>query len=94
MVWRVPPLSAPDPGRVLSDADLADCVAVQLFVERASAIEAGFTLRPDNARAIAGICARLGGLPLALELAAARVRILGVDQILERMDDSFGLLAG
>src|SRR5207244_12414915 len=66
-VWRVPPLQVPEPGRIVAAADLAECTAVQLFVERASAIEAGFALRPDNAAAVAGICSRLGGLPLALE---------------------------
>ncbi|MEV0678472.1 BTAD domain-containing putative transcriptional regulator [Actinosynnema sp. NPDC050436] len=78
-VWSVPPLELPD--------------AVRLFTARASAAAPGFAPTPDNQRAVAAICRRLDGLPLALELAATRVRALGVDTLLERLDDRFRLLA-
>ena len=68
--------------------------AVQLFVERAHVIKPDFALSPATASTMAGICARLEGLPLALELAAARVSALSLAQILERLDDSFRLLVG
>ncbi|MGH2586940.1 MAG: ATP-binding protein, partial [Dehalococcoidia bacterium] len=68
--------------------------AVQLFVERAQAIVPDFRLTPANAEAVAEVCVRLDGIPLALELAAARVRVLTVEQILSRLDDAFRLLTG
>jgi tetratricopeptide (TPR) repeat protein len=67
---------------------------VQLFVERASQALTSFKLTTDNACAVAQICARLDGIPLAIELAACRVRALGVDQIAQRLDDCFRLLTG
>ena len=92
-VFAVPPLAVPDVP-VQSDAALLaanDCVA--LFVERARAVRADFSLSDVNARAVAGICRRLDGLPLAIELAAARVNLLAPDQILARMDHRLTLLA-
>jgi pimeloyl-ACP methyl ester carboxylesterase len=68
--------------------------AVRLFVARAAAAAPGFTLDGDNARAVAAICRRLDGIPLALELAAARVRALGVHTLAARLDDRFRLLTG
>ncbi len=68
--------------------------AVRLFVDRAQAARRDFTLGPDNAAAIAEICRRLDGIPLALELAAARVKVLSVEQIRARLDDRFRLLTG
>ncbi|HLZ70560.1 MAG TPA: helix-turn-helix domain-containing protein [Dehalococcoidia bacterium] len=91
---RVPPLALPDPDQPASPAELARCPAVQLFVERARAVNADFNFTAGNVDAVTGICARLDGIPLALELAAARVRVLGVAQILERLDDSLQLLTG
>ncbi|HLZ25716.1 MAG TPA: LuxR C-terminal-related transcriptional regulator [Chloroflexota bacterium] len=92
--WRVPPLPAPD-AHALFDADaLARNPAVQLFVERAQAVQSSLTLTAETGPAIAGICARLDGLPLAIELAAARARVLTPGQILLRLDDSFRLLVG
>jgi predicted ATPase/DNA-binding SARP family transcriptional activator len=90
LVWPVPPLDLPD-----GDAPelLARSSAVQLFVERAAAQSPGFALDRDIGAAVATICRRLDGLPLALELAAARVRGLGVHALAERLDDRFGLLA-
>src|SRR4030088_3613273 len=68
--------------------------AVQLFVERARAVRPDFSVSPAAVPSMAAICARLEGLPLALELAAARVSALSLAQILERLDDSFRLLVG
>jgi predicted ATPase len=93
-VWRVPPLPAPDERGMLNVDALARNPSVQLFVERAQAVESSLTLTAETGPAIAGICARLDGLPLAIELAAARARVLTPDQILFRLDDSFRLLVG
>src|SRR5207302_2004461 len=82
----VPSLPSPDPRATLAPADLLAYPAVQLFVERAQAIQPDFALRPAASASVAGICARLEGLPLALELAAARVSALSLPQILERLD--------
>jgi predicted ATPase len=68
--------------------------AVRLFAERAAEVLPGFAVTEDNAAAVAELCARLDGLPLALELAAARLRALSVDQVLDRLDDRFRLLTG
>jgi predicted ATPase/DNA-binding SARP family transcriptional activator len=86
--WLVPPLGLPAPGEPVERAD-----AVQLFVERARDVLPGFALTPGNADAIARICRRLDGLPLAIELAAARVRLLPPEQLATRLDDVFGLPA-
>jgi len=93
-VWRVPSLASPDPTRSLAAAELATYPAVRLFVQRAQAVEPTFALGPPNAAAVAAVCARLDGLPLALELAAAHVPVLSLSQILDRLDDSFRLLVG
>jgi non-specific serine/threonine protein kinase len=91
LTWRVPSLLVPDE-RTAPDK-LLRAPAVQLFVERAQATLQHFD--PDaRAPTIAAICRRLDGLPLAIELAAARVNSLSVDQILERLDDSIRLLVG
>ena len=92
-VWRVPPLSLPAAMDPLSLADLARHEAMRLFAERASAVRAGFTLGTENAAAVARLCRTLDGMPLAIELAAARVRALSVEQIASRLDDRFRLLA-
>ena len=89
--WRVPPLAIPDL-RSISGPDVIRYAAVELFVERAVAACSDFAVTPRNAPVVATICARLEGLPLAIELAAPWVRALGVDQILERLDDAVGLL--
>jgi predicted ATPase/class 3 adenylate cyclase len=68
--------------------------AMELFAERASAVNSRFTLTPDTAPAVADICRRLDGMPLAIELAAARTRMLTVDQISQRLGDTFRLLTG
>lgn len=92
--WRVPSLAGPVVGPDLDHTALINYPAVRLFVERAQAVQPDFALAPGNARTIAEICVRLEGLPLALELAAARVSALGMLQILERLDDAFRLLVG
>jgi predicted ATPase/DNA-binding CsgD family transcriptional regulator len=92
--WRVPSLAIPDPHSSVPPDELVRFPAAQLFVERARAVQSNFGVTPRNAPVLAAICARLEGLPLAIELAAAWVRALGVEQILERLDDAFGLLVG
>jgi hypothetical protein len=92
--WPVPPLALPDVGRGRTPDDLLRFEAVGLFVERAGAVVPGFVLTEEDAPAVADLCARLDGMPLAIELAASRVRILSVGQILERLDDRFRLLRG
>ena len=91
--WLVPPLSLPvrDPG-VTADA-VAGFDAIRLFVERAQDVLPGFVLDDGNAGVVAELCRRLDGLPLAIELAAARVRVLSPAQIVERLEDRFRLLA-
>jgi predicted ATPase/DNA-binding CsgD family transcriptional regulator/Tfp pilus assembly protein PilF len=91
-VWRVPPLSVPPPGTPAQE--LADHEAVRLFAERAAAARPGFRLDAGNAAAVAALCRTLDGMPLAIELAAARVGALAVEQILTRLSDRFQLLAG
>jgi predicted ATPase/DNA-binding CsgD family transcriptional regulator len=105
-VWRVPPLSLPGAGRPgpvpLSAAspEAADAAAlaaqheaIQLFVDRAGALRPGFALSAGNYSAIVQLCRTLDGVPLAIELAAARIRALSVEQIAARLDDRFRLLA-
>jgi predicted ATPase/DNA-binding CsgD family transcriptional regulator len=92
-VWRVPPLSVPTGSGPESLTDLARHEALQLFAERASAARSGFALGSDNAAAVARLCLTLDGMPLAIELAAARIRALSVEQIASRLDDRFRLLA-
>jgi predicted ATPase/DNA-binding SARP family transcriptional activator len=87
----VPPLSVPDP-RELAVGQIARSDAVRLFVDRATDVQPAFALDASNAPAVGHICRRLDGIPLAIELAAARVRILPPPQIAARLDDRFGLL--
>jgi predicted ATPase/DNA-binding CsgD family transcriptional regulator len=93
-VWPVPPLSRPTAGSEEGPEALSRYEAVGLFVERAGTAAPGFDLTAENAAAVAGICLRLDGLPLAIELAAARVRMLSPVQISARLDDALGLLTG
>jgi predicted ATPase/transcriptional regulator with XRE-family HTH domain len=83
--FSVPPLDVPDPFNTLEASELAQYGAVQLFLERARAMEPDFAMTAENAALIAQICARVDGLPLALELAAARVRVLPLAALLERL---------
>ncbi|MEU6641699.1 BTAD domain-containing putative transcriptional regulator [Saccharomonospora sp. NPDC046836] len=100
VLWTVPPLGIParghvEPARPAEEvlASVREFSGVRLFVARAAATAPGFTLNAGNVHAVAAICRRLDGLPLALELAATRVRGLGVHELLNRLDDRFRLLA-
>jgi predicted ATPase len=92
VVFRVPSLAIPDPDAAEVPEALLSYEAVRLFVERAGAVSPGFRLDESNAGAVARICHRLDGLPLALELAAARTDALAADALAERLDDRFRLL--
>ena len=92
-IYRVPPLSLPDPEHVTPEV-LAQCESAQLFVERAAAANRKFAVTEQNAPLIAQICRRLDGIPLAIELAAARVTAFSVEQIASHLDDRFRLLTG
>jgi predicted ATPase/DNA-binding SARP family transcriptional activator len=94
ITWLVPSLTLPDPTRSYALADLMRFESVRLFLDRATANQASFRVTDVNATAIAQICYRLDGIPLAIELAAARVRLLPPEQIAARLDDRFRLLAG
>jgi predicted ATPase/DNA-binding SARP family transcriptional activator len=86
-VYVLPPLSLPPDAHKLAQSD-----AARLFLERAREAFAGFTLGPESASAVATICSRLDGMPLAIELAAARARLLSAEQIAQRLDNVLGLL--
>jgi predicted ATPase len=90
----VPPLPAPDPERALPLDQLRQVDAVRLFVERARSARDDFVLSEANAALIAGICARLDGVPLALELAAARLRVLSPRALLAHLEHRLRLLTG
>ena len=93
MIWRVPPLSvAPAGADPAASGDAHRYEAIRLFADRAAASRPGFAVGPANSAAVALICRALDGMPLAIELAAARVRALSVEQISARLDDRFGLL--
>ena len=92
--YRVPSLSIPDSKPLPPLASLAQFEAVRLFIERAVAVSPGFTLTEANASAIVQICHQLDGIPLAIELAAARIKSLTANQIAERLSDRFRLLTG
>ena len=94
VTWRVPSLPVPDLGLVQSPVELRHVPSVRLFVERAQAVQPAFTLTTQNGRTVATICARLEGLPLAIELAAAWERALTVEDILARLADTLHLLVG
>ncbi len=88
------PLAAPDPDRLPPLADLAELDAVRLFVTRARSLKPDFALTAENARIVAEICHRLDGLPLALELAAARVKVLPPQALAARLEHALPLLTG
>ena len=90
----IAPLAAPPLEAGASPDGLAGYPAVELFVARAKAVAPDFRLTAENTAAVGQVCARLGGIPLALELAAARVRVLAPHQLAARLDDALGLLAG
>lgn len=93
-VWRVGPLATPVGGTAADGADTAGVESVRLFVARAALAEPRFALGPENLAVVAQICLRLDGIPLAIELAAARTEMMSVEDILERLEDRFRLLTG
>ncbi|NJN85103.1 MAG: tetratricopeptide repeat protein [Leptolyngbyaceae cyanobacterium SL_7_1] len=94
VIWRVPSLSIPTVNTSPLPESLTQFEAVRLFIERATLARPSFSVNRENAPAIAQICQRLDGIPLALELAAARVRVLSVEQINQRLNERFRLLTG
>ncbi len=92
MVWHVPTLSTPDPQQLSLARLLMSYESVHLLVERATAIKPNFTLSEQNALAVAQVCQQLDGIPLAIELAAARTNVLSVEEIATHLDDRFNLL--
>jgi predicted ATPase/class 3 adenylate cyclase len=93
-VYHVPPLSAPPGDRSLDAAEAMQYGAVALFVARARAVNHGFRLTDDIAPVVAHICRRLDGIALAIELAAARVKVLSVRELDDRLDERFRILTG
>jgi predicted ATPase/class 3 adenylate cyclase len=89
--WPVPPLEVPGEA---GTAEVAACGAARLFAQQAAMVRPGFTVTEGNAADIAAICRRLDGLPLAIELAASRVKLLAPGALLARLGDSLGLAAG
>ena len=94
VTFRVPPLSIPDLSARVTPASLSHFAAVRLFIDRAVQASPSFTVTNDNAPAVASVCCRLDGIPLAIELAAARVRSLSIEQIESRLGQRFSLLTG
>ncbi|MGD8402467.1 MAG: BTAD domain-containing putative transcriptional regulator [Anaerolineales bacterium] len=91
-VWQVPTLSLPDVQSITLVDLLMQYEGINLFVDRAHAVRRNFSLNEKNASTVAQVCQRLDGIPLAIELAAARVKTVSVEQISERLDDRFQLL--
>jgi predicted ATPase len=94
MLYRVPSLSVPGPGDESDLTALDEHEAVRLFIDRAAAVRPGFSLTVANRAAVADITRRLDGIPLAIELAASRVRAMSPDQLAARLDGRFALLTG
>jgi predicted ATPase/DNA-binding CsgD family transcriptional regulator len=92
IAWRLPPLSMPDLAHLPPIEQLGRYEAVRLFIERANLKRPDFRMTSDNAQHVAQLCLHLDGLPLAIELAAARMKVLSVEQILERLGERFRLL--
>ena len=92
--FQVPPLALPNREQMLACETLAEYAAVALFLQRAWAINPDFQLTDTNAAAIASICLRLDGLPLAIELAAARIKLLSPQELLVRLEDPLAVLTG
>jgi predicted ATPase/class 3 adenylate cyclase len=93
-VYPLPPLALPDMNATLSVAELAEFEAVQLFVERAREVSAEFQLTAENATAVAELCVRVDGLPLAIELATARLSLFSPQALVERLGNRLDLLKG
>ena len=93
-LWDVPALSLPGPEHISPIEFLTQYESICLFIERAAAVNAEFRLTRRNALSVAQVCQRLDGIPLAIELAAARVKFLSAEKIAARLDDRFELLTG
>ena len=93
-IYRVPSLSSPDPSLAESPAQLTQYASVRLFIERALSVNQNFSVNNENLPALSEICFRLDGIPLAIELAAARTKTMSIEKIYERLDNSFNLLVG
>lgn len=91
-LWRLPSMALPPVGRLAPPRQLLDVESVRLFVERAALARSDFRLDSGNAGAVVQLCQRLDGIPLAIELAAARLRHLPLAQLVQRLDDRFSLL--
>jgi predicted ATPase len=94
LTWQVPSLTLPDPKQIPGFDQLAQYEATRLFIDRASLVDIDFTVSEGDAAALAQICLRLDGIPLAIELAAARIRMLSLEQIASGLDNCFQLLTG
>ncbi len=94
VTYRVPSLSVPSQPFLATEENLGQYASVQLFIDRALAIDPSFAVTNDNAPSLADICFRLDGIPLAIELAAARIRSFSLEEIRARLNDSFKLLTG
>ena len=92
--YRIPPLTQPDPNQNNTPEELTQYESVRLFIERALSVNPNFRVTNENAPALAEVCSRLDGIPLAIELAAARIKMLSIEKIYERLDDRFNLLTG
>ena len=92
--FPIPPLGLPDPSAIGSVEALSQFEAVRLFIERAVSVKPNFTVTNENAPAVAGICALVDGLPLAIELAAARIRLFSPEAMLKRLETSLADLGG
>jgi predicted ATPase/DNA-binding SARP family transcriptional activator len=91
--WLLFPLSLPERGAAFDLSAWMQCESIRLFVERAAAVKGDFALTDSNAAAVVQICEHLDGIPLAIELAAARTKVMAVAQIADRLSDRFALLA-
>jgi non-specific serine/threonine protein kinase len=94
LTYRVPSLSVPESGQGATPEKVAQYESARLFIERAQFQQPRFIVTPENAPALASICRRLDGIPLAIELAAARVRLMPVEEVSRRLDQRFDLLTG
>ncbi len=92
--FLIPPLTLPDISVNNTPEQITQYEAVRLFIERALSVNPKFRVNRENAPALAGICSSLDGIPLAIELAAARIKIMTLEKIYERLNDRFGLLTG
>ncbi|MBL8008004.1 MAG: tetratricopeptide repeat protein [Ignavibacteria bacterium] len=91
---KVSSLTHPEPAQINSPLELSQYEAVRLFIERALSVSSGFRVTNENAPALAQICFQLDGIPLAIELAAARIKVLSVEKICDKLNDRFRLLTG